>query len=198
MKVTERFRQAFEMAFRLHRHQMRKGKQTPYIGHLLAVCSLVLEAEGTEDEAIAALLHDAAEDHGGTTILTAIHQQFGAEVAEIVAGCSDSLTESPNAKSPWQQRKEAHLATLPHASASVRFVYCADKLHNARSLCSEFPTQGDALWSLFCGGKSGTLWYYREVTRCLQPQPKEETLPLANLWPELQFAVERLEALAGE
>lgn len=196
MELSEQFQQALTMAFQLHRRQLRKGKQTPYVGHLLAVAAFVLESGGSEQEAIAALLHDAAEDQGGEPTLQVIREQFGSEVAEIVAGCSDSLAESPQQKAPWRQRKERHLAKLPRASAAVRLVYCADKLHNARSLCSELREQGESLWSHFHGGKHGTLWYYREVTRCLHPQASEVNSPLATLWPDLQFAVERLLKLA--
>ena len=44
---------------------MRKGTSIPYITHLLAVAAIVGENGGTEDEVVAALLHDAPEDQGG-------------------------------------------------------------------------------------------------------------------------------------
>lgn len=60
--ISPRFHDALHYASRLHAADMRKGTEIPYVSHLLAVCGLVLEHGGTEDEAIAALLHDAIED----------------------------------------------------------------------------------------------------------------------------------------
>ena len=60
--LTERFNEAFLFAHRLHQHQRRKGTEIPYISHLMAVTALVTEHGGIEDQAVAALLHDAADD----------------------------------------------------------------------------------------------------------------------------------------
>jgi GTP pyrophosphokinase len=155
-----RFEQAMVYAARLHGRQTRKGTRIPYISHLLAVAGLVLEYGGSEDEAIAALLHDAAEDQGGKATLEAIRRQFGAGVAEIVEGCSDSMSIL---KPPWRQRKENYLAHLKSASASIRLVSAADKLHNARAILADYREGGEAIWDRFHGGRQGTLWYYRAV-----------------------------------
>ena len=63
--LTSRFENALVFASQLHREQRRKGSNVPYVSHLLAVVALVIEHGGDEDEAIAALLHDAVEDQGG-------------------------------------------------------------------------------------------------------------------------------------
>jgi len=147
-------------AAHLHARQTRKGTDVPYIAHLMAVTGLVLENGGDEDEAIAALLHDAVEDQGGAATREEIRRRFGDRVVEIVDGCTDS-DEVP--KPPWRARKEAFLTRLPYASSSVRLVSAADKLHNARTILADYRAMGDAVWDRFTGGKSGTLWYYRAL-----------------------------------
>lgn len=159
-KLTHRFEQALVYATRLHAKQTRKGGNVPYISHLLSVAALVLEDGGDEDEAIAALLHDAVEDQGGQATRKNILDMFGERVTEIVDGCTDADTIP---KPPWQERKQQYIEKLRHASASVRRVALADKLHNARSILSDLSREGEATWEKFKGGKSGTLWYYRAL-----------------------------------
>ena len=160
--LSQRFEEALVYATRLHAQQMRNGTQVPYVSHLLAVSSLVLEAGGGEDEAIAALLHDGPEDQGGRATLEEIRRLFGGPVAGIVAECSDTLESK---KPPWQQRKEAYLRHLPAASGSARLVSCADKLHNARAILADYRAHGDLLWDRFNAGRDDILWYYSELAR---------------------------------
>jgi (p)ppGpp synthase/HD superfamily hydrolase len=160
MPYGEKFERALIYASRLHKDQVRKGTSTPYITHLLAVASIVGENGGTEDEVVAALLHDAPEDQGGEATLREIRARFGDEVAEIVEGCTDTY-EDP--KPPWRERKERYLAHLASASDSVRLVSSADKLHNARTVLSDYRLLGEDLWTRFNGKKEGTLWYYRAI-----------------------------------
>jgi (p)ppGpp synthase/HD superfamily hydrolase len=158
--LTERFQEALLYAFQLHANQKRKQSEVPYIAHLLGVTSLVLEDGGDEDQAIAALLHDAVEDQGGFPTLERIRTKFGNRVAEIVFELSDSAT-SP--KPPWRERKESYLASLETADAGVIRVSLADKVYNARSILKDVRQDGDPAWQRFNGGKGGTLWYYREL-----------------------------------
>lgn len=164
MRLSSRFESALVYAARLHALQTRKASDVPYVAHLLAVASLVIEHGGDEDEAIAALLHDAIEDQGGAATRAAIAEQFGPRVAEIVEGCTDTDVQP---KPPWRARKEAHLAHIRSASDSVRLVIAADKLHNARSLLGDYRRVGDAMWERFSGARDGTLWYYRAVADAL-------------------------------
>ena len=188
MSLSTRFEEALIYAVRLHAHQTRKGTGTPYVAHLLAVASIVLEHGASEDEAIAALLHDAAEDQGGRATLDEIRDRFGERVAEIVAGCTDSWTTPRPA---WRRRKEATIAHLRTASASVRLVSAADKLHNARTILADYRTLGEAVWSRFNGGREGTLWYYRSLVDVMQ-----DTGP-APIIEELARVVAELERLAS-
>ncbi|MDF5718642.1 MAG: HD domain-containing protein [Rhizonema sp. NSF051] len=159
-KLTHRFEQALIYTNRLHSKQIRKGGNVPYMSHLLSVAALVLENGGDEDEAIAALLHDAVEDQGGKATREVILNMFGTRVVEIVDGCTDADTIP---KLPWQERKQQYIEKLRYASASVRRVSLADKLHNARSILSDLFREGEATWKKFQGGKEGTLWYYRTL-----------------------------------
>lgn len=188
MALSARFQQAMIWAAQLHAEQVRKGTHVPYIAHLLAVTSLVLEHGGNEDEAIAALLHDAVEDQGGESTLREIERRFGANVAHIVLGCTDSMTLP---KPPWRARKEAYLAHLAQASASVRLVSAADKLHNARTILADYRLVGEAVWHRFEGGRQGTLWYYRTLVNTLRGT---DSNPLVE---ELARVVATIEALAG-
>ena len=158
--LSNRFTDAIKLAAELHSSQLRKGTNIPYISHLLGVTSLVLEHGGNEDEAIAAMLHDAVEDQGGKETLAKIESQFGTNVAAIVEGCTDSY-EIP--KPPWRTRKKNYIQHLVNTSASVRLVSNADKLHNARAILNDLRISGDSLWQRFNGGKAGTLWYYQSL-----------------------------------
>jgi (p)ppGpp synthase/HD superfamily hydrolase len=159
-KLSDRFTEALVYTTELHARQQRKGTDVPYIAHLLGVAAIVLEDGGDEDEAIAALLHDAVEDQGGLPILAIISERFGERVADIVQGCTDADTHP---KPPWQERKEEYIAHVRHASPSVRRVSLADKLHNARAVLHDQRQIGDAIFDRFAGGKAGTIWYYRTL-----------------------------------
>ncbi|MGG6285615.1 HD domain-containing protein [Leptolyngbya sp. AN03gr2] len=155
--LTERFEQAFEYTFHLHARQLRKGGSIPYISHLMSVAALVLEDGGDEDAAIAALLHDAIEDQGGTPIRTEIQKRFGDRVLQIVDACTES-DQVP--KPPWKLRKERSLVQLRQAPVEAQRVMIADKLHNLRSIWADWQRQGDRVWERFNASQSEILWFY--------------------------------------
>jgi (p)ppGpp synthase/HD superfamily hydrolase len=160
-RLTPRFTEAMAYAAEKHVTQTRKGGDIPYLGHLLSVAGYVIEADGTETEAIGALLHDAAEDQGGEKTLAEIRETFGAEVAAIVAECSDTF-ETP--KPPWRERKENYIHHLSDASDSAVLVSLADKLHNAHAILRDFRAHGDELWQRFSVKDPQLhLWYYRSL-----------------------------------
>ena len=186
--LTTRFEEALIYATRLHAAQVRKGSNTPYIAHLLGVASIALENGADEDEAIAALLHDAVEDQGGAATRAEVHRRFGARVASIVDGCTDAeVTPKP----PWRARKEAYIQHLAEASDSVRLVSASDKLYNARSILQDYRILGEDLWQRFTGGRDGTLWYYRALVEAYHAH---ERTPLTD---ELERTVSELESLAA-
>lgn len=186
--LGERFEQALRFAAATHRSQVRKGSGIPYVGHLLGVCSLVIEDGGDENEAIAALLHDAAEDQGGETMLAEIRTRFGDQVATIVAACSDTF-ETP--KPPWRERKQSYIAHLDGEPESVLRVSLADKLFNARAILRDYLLSGDDVWSRFKAGRDGQLWYYRKLADCFA-----ERLP-GRMAVELAEVVDELERVTG-
>ena len=176
MELSTRFEKALVFASHLHAKQRRKGSEIPYVAHLLAVTALVLEHGGDENEAIAALLHDAIEDQGGDATRQEIRRRFGDLVVEIVNGCTDADSIP---KPPWRGRKEAYIAHLHTASSSILLVSAADKLHNIRSILNDYRVLGEDLWPRFKAGKEGTLWYYRsllEVYKGCYPGPLTEEL----------------------
>jgi (p)ppGpp synthase/HD superfamily hydrolase len=189
--LSDRFNEALTYAATLHRMQARKGTQIPYVSHLLGVASLVLEHGGTEDEAIAALLHDAIEDQGGPATGEAIRARFGDAVHAIVKGCTDT---DATPKPAWKKRKEDYIAHVRHAPASVRLVSTADKLYNARAILADYRTLGEAVWSRFTGGRGGTLWYYRALVGALREGPTDARRRLVE---ELERVVMELERLAN-
>ena len=186
--LTPRYADALQLAWSLHDGQVRKGTKIPYVSHLIAVSSIALEHGANEDEAIAALLHDAVEDAGGLPTLNMIRQRFGDVVADTVDGCTDSYVEP---KPPWRARKEAYIAHLASASVSVRLVSNSDKLHNARSILTDLRVHGPALWSRFTAPKEGTLWYYRSLVKAFESHGRT---PLVD---ELDRTVREIEMLAA-
>jgi (p)ppGpp synthase/HD superfamily hydrolase len=161
MPLSKLYDEALVYASELHRDQVRKGSGIPYIAHLLSVSSRVLSAGGTEVQAIAGLLHDAAEDQGGQATLDVIKTKFGTEVAQIVSDCTDSWVEP---KPPWRPRKEAYLAILPKKAKTSLLVSLADKVDNAEAILNDYRNIGERLWERFTGGREGTIWYYRELS----------------------------------
>lgn len=188
MVLSPKFAEALIYATELHATQVRKGSGVPYIAHLLGVASTTLEYGGNEDEAIAALLHDAVEDQGGEATRQEICRRFGETVTAIVDGCTDANTTP---KPPWRERKEAYIAHLPTASASVRLVSAADKLYNARSIVKDYRQFGELTWERFKGGRAGTLWYYRAIVEAFR---QAESMPIVE---ELDRVVTELENLAS-
>jgi GTP pyrophosphokinase len=154
----------------------------------MGVASLVLEAGGDEDLAIAALLHDVVEDCGGAPMLREVRRRFGARVAKIVDGCTDADT-CP--KPSWRERKETYIARLRKEDPDTRLVSAADKLNNVRSILSDYRVVGESVWSRFAGGREGTLWYYRTLlSEFLRSKPNRITR-------ELKLTVNELELLTS-
>jgi GTP pyrophosphokinase len=190
MSISEKFSEALVLAASLHRGQRRKGGGAPYIAHLLAVAATVIEFGGTEDQAIAGLLHDAVEDQGGAATREVIRRMFGETVADIVDACTDTDVEP---KPPWRERKEAFIDSLGAVPAPALLVILADKLHNAQSTLRDLRTSGDGVWTRFRGGRDGTLWYYRAIAGALRPVDAAT----AALGREYALVVAELEAAAG-
>jgi (p)ppGpp synthase/HD superfamily hydrolase len=186
-QLTPRFAEAMAEAFRLHGAQKRKGSEVPYMTHLLGTAAAVLHFGGDEDQAIAGLLHDAAEDQGGRPRLEAIRQQFGDRVAAIVDGCTDTFEEP---KPDWRPRKEAYIARLAQEEEHVLLVSAADKLDNARAIVADLRKDGSKVWSRFRGG-TGSLWYYRALVDAYR-----KTGRVGAILGELDAVVSEMERLA--
>ncbi len=190
MNLTRRFDDALAMALRLHGRQTRKGKDVPYVAHLLSVAALVLESGGTENQAVAALLHDAPEDQGGRRTLERIRRRFGRAVATIVRDCTDTM-EMP--KPAWRPRKESYIASIPHKPAASLLVTACDKLDNARAIVADLRRDGRGTLRRFRGGDE-TLWYYREIARALVDASADS--PAAPVAAELDRVVHEMTRLA--
>ena len=186
--LTERFEDALIFSTRLHARQLRKSSQVPYIAHLLGVTGLVLEDGGDEDEAIAALLHDAVEDQGGLNTLDEIRKRYGSRVAEIVLAVSDAY-QAP--KPPWRERKVKYIASLSTADSSAIRVSLADKVYNARATLMDIKREGEPGWSRFNGGKEGTLWYHNKLIGAFRERST------SNLVEELITVIRELEKISG-
>jgi len=168
LHLTDRFTRAVDYARVLH-IERRKGTSIPFMAHLLGVASLVMEEAGrapfpiTEDMVIAALLHDAVEDHGGAPRLEDIRRNFGDDVARMVEGLSDSLAEDSTDKGPWEQRKAAYIEKLRHEPVDVQLISAADKLYNGRTTLDEHRTIGAEVWKRFKRGRDQQIWYFSEL-----------------------------------
>lgn len=191
------FMDALRLAAEIHHGQRRKGTDIDYVGHVLAVCSLVIQAGGDEDEAIAALLHDALED----TRLSqrTIRERYGERVLEIVQGCSDGVpaTEGPGTvdRGPhnWRERKSAYHEHLRGAGPSVLKVSCADKIDNARAIAIDYRRHGESLWERFNAGRDDQLWNYRTLAEIFAERRVELGPDAAWLADELARQVVEME-----
>ena len=175
----------------IHRIQVRKGSGIPYISHLLGVASITLEFGGDEDQAVAALLHDAAEDQGGEARLHDIRVTFGENVEKIVRDCSDSLgekkpTDAGDRKIEWRLRKEAYLLTLPKKPASSLLVSLTDKTHNSEAIVTDVHRSGPSVWSRFTAEQDGTIWYYQELLKFFSEKMPEHVSRLDRAVLEMQ------------
>ncbi len=189
-RLTSTFVEAVEYAHEKHADQIRKGTDIPYLGHLLSVAGFVIDADGTETQAIAALLHDAAEDQGGEATLAEIREKFGDNVADIVKECSDTF-ETP--KPPWRERKENYVNHLAEASDGALLVSLADKLHNARAILRDFREVGDQLWQRFSvQDPKQHLWYYKSLLKVYSERIHNWMVD------ELREVVDKLEYLIGQ
>ena len=202
--MTRRFNEALVGAADLHAQQPRKGSDTPYIAHLLGVTSIALEHGADEDEAIAALLHDAIEDApkelGAAWVRQWIQFRFGGRVLEIVNGCTDA-DQFP--KPPWRHRKEEYIRSIEDESASVLLVSASDKLHNARAILMDFRTFGGDLWTRFNtdAGRDGVISYYRGLVNAFRQRCNALAVPqqlrLVPLISELDRVVTSIESEVG-
>lgn len=179
---------ALDLAIQAHQGQVRKSTTIPYISHPMAVASIALEFGATEDQAIAALLHDAIED-GGIQYANIIKAQFGDHVHNLVQGCTDGTPDASGKKAPWLERKTAYLHHLEAASDEVLLVSCSDKLHNARAIVSDLINEGPSVFSRFSSTTEQTLWYYRQLAMIFN---NRKTPPAKAL----EAAVSQMEALS--
>ena len=159
---------ALALALTAHGDQKRKGKEIPYASHLLAVAGLVLEAGGDAAQAAAALLHDTIEDTDDVDEAR-LRAEFGAEIAAIVAACTDLLPgDTRKRKSPWGDRKRRYLAQLASAGPRAQLVAACDKLHNLRSLIADLNSEGASVLERFTASPEQTRWYYESAHALLR------------------------------
>ncbi len=199
--LTDKFTKAVNMSITYHGNKMRKGSDIPYMSHLFAVASIVMENGEHENEVIAALLHDAAEDAGGRDTLEEIRQCFGNEVAEIVDHCSDTLEKKDvssytpeERKAEFYTRKEKYIKRLVNTiqNPSSHLVSLADKIHNSRAILNDYRRIEGRLWERFSGGEEGTRWYYRELIKAYKKIINDKQKKLLE---ELERNISELESL---
>lgn len=194
----ESVQSAFAFALAEHGDQARKGTDIPYVSHLWAVASLVLEHGGQTDDVIAALLHDTAEDQGGQETLARVGAAFGAHVAAMVAGLSDALPAKGEEKPPWRERKEGYVRGVIDEPVDVLRVSAADKLHNLRAMTADFRSVGPALWERFNEKDPlAHLWYLDALTSAYEARSSEDA-GLAGLARELRAGVTELTHLVQQ
>ena len=179
---------ALALAIEAHQNQILKSTQIPYISHPLAVASIALEFGASEDQAIAALLHDSIED-GGRKYEEVILAQFGQYVHDLVQGCTDGTPDKTGKKAPWLERKTAYLEHLQEASDEILLVSCSDKLHNARAIVSDLINEGPSVFERFSSTTEQTLWYYRQLANVFT---NRKTPPAKAL----ESAISQMEALS--
>jgi GTP pyrophosphokinase len=195
--LSEKFTRAVDYARTLH-IERRKGTEIPYMAHLLGVASLVMGESGrvdfpvTEDMVIAALLHDAAEDHGGATRLKDIEFNFGSNVARMVEGLSDTLAEDSSKKEKWEERKRAYVERLRDEPRDVQLISAADKLYNAQSILTDYRRIGGEIWKRFKRGRDEQIRYFNELLKVFKKSGGNEIVD------ELEHVVRELERVTAQ
>jgi len=196
LHFSDRLAKAVDYARILHTER-RKGTKIPFMAHLLGVASLVMGESSlvrfpvTEDMVIAALLHDAVEDHGGLPRLEDIRCNFGPEVARMVEGLSDSFEEDASAKKSWEERKRAYLERLPGEPAEVRLISAADKLYNARTILDEHRAISAKVWERFHRGRNLQMWYFHELVKIFKSAESNRIVD------ELERVVDELDKISA-
>jgi (p)ppGpp synthase/HD superfamily hydrolase len=196
LHLTTRFTSAVDYARHIH-IERRKGTDIPFMAHLLGVASLVMGEAGhaeipiSEDMVITALLHDAVEDQGGLQRMKDIEENFGPNVARMVEGLSDSLSEDSNSKQPWLERKQAYIERLRKEPADVRLISAADKLYNARAILEDYREIGPLVWERFKRGRTEQIWYFDELLAVFK------LFETNRIVEELQRVVEKLRQLSA-
>ncbi len=192
-RPSERLIDALAVATMLHADQVRKSTTIPYVSHLYGACSIALDYGATEDQAIAALLHDAIEDADDTQAAREAVATFGPRVVRIVEACTDGTPGPDGKKPPWQARKEAYLRHLATADAGVLLVSASDKLHNARSIVADLRRDPEQLWTRFNASREQTLWYYRSLVDAFRANDQSRQ----DLVDELERTVAEIERLSA-
>lgn len=194
--LTERFTKAVEYARQLHT-EFRKGTDVPYMAHLLGVAAIVMSEAGrrlpvTEDMVVAALLHDTVEDHGGMPRLREVEGIFGANVARMVAGLSDTFAEDHDMKEGWEDRKTTYIERLRGEDDDVLLISAADKLYNAKSILEDFREIRHVVWERFHRGAEQQLWYFRELLTVFDSRPRNRIVDeFERVLKELELELEQ-------
>lgn len=174
------FARALSLAVEWHGTQTRKGVPIPYMSHLMTVSSIVMEHGGNEDEAIAALFHDAIEDAPNAMEAAKrevlMRQEFGDTVVEIVLGCTDCKPNDDGQKAPWKERKSAYLTAMRNKPANTLLVAGSDKLHNLSCTVRDVRRDGPETLSRFNTGADEQAWYYSVIGEILA----ERHVPMAK------------------
>jgi tetratricopeptide (TPR) repeat protein len=164
--ISNRFLEAIQLTIHLHGQDNRKSSSVPVLAHLLSVCALVMYDSGSEDEAIAALLHDALEDKPEQITRKEIASRFGNQVLKIVEISTDTPEDFIGGpKPPWRQRKEAYIEHARHADPELLRVTVADKVDNARAMLADYQQIGDKLWERFNTSQEEVIWYFKECVK---------------------------------
>jgi (p)ppGpp synthase/HD superfamily hydrolase len=182
---SEQYEAALVAAAKAHRPQKRKGSDVPYITHPVHVSVILIRHGFPEPLVIAGLLHDVVEDQGYP--LQRIEEEFGREVAGVVAALSEQKRDAQGRKRPWEVRKREGLELLRRASLGAAAVKAADALHNVCTAVADARRAGPGAWRRFNRGPDLQLWYYRSVAAIVR-----ERLGDHPLVAELEDAVDDL------
>ena len=162
--MSDRLLRAINAAAWAHDGQLRKGTEIPYISHVFAVMHLVSQQSGVdEDTQIAALFHDVLEDVSERYSAVTMEEEFGEDVVEIV-----QWVTKDKELSSWRERADMYLEKLEGAPQSALIIATCDKVHNLKSILTDYQELGELLWSRFNSGKESQRWWYWAVYETLQ------------------------------
>src|SRR5699024_6913902 len=162
--MSDRLLRAINAAAWSHDGQLREGIEITCIYHAFAVMYLVSQQPGVdEDTQIAALFHDVLEDASERYSAVTMEEEFGEDVVEIV-----QWVTKDKELSSWRERADMYLEKLEGAPQSALTIATCDKVHNLKSILTDYQELGELLWSRFNSGKESQRWWYWAVYETLQ------------------------------
>ena len=185
-----KYKKALDFSFNFYKNKSRRGFKTPYFTYLSSVSNLIIENNGSTDEAIAGLLHDAYEFENNNNAVSQISKRFGVKVSNIVKQCSNFIEVNID-KEKWIEEKKKFLDTMQKKSQSSLFVSLCDKFYGLSCLINDHNRIGRKIWKHYPVEPVNLIWYHKNLCKNFKKHLKNHK----NLKDKFQRHVNELDYL---